>query len=491
MKIMQIACAFALGACVAMTAAAQQGGRAGAPDLAHLSQQQIAATELPSALYRLSAMYEKAGDLQRLAWTLERLSQLQPNVGQVRLALARTYGLQGEKSKAYDTLLAMQKQGYGYDLADDPDFAKVADTKVWDYILEGLEVNMKPFGEGQVAFTLPGGDHLFDALAFDPARKQLLAGSVRDGTIQLVGKDGKLAPFIRPDAENGLWSVYALAVDPAEDALYVASNASVYFKGFDKQDFGKAGVFRFKLSSGKFVGKYLLEPTGQPRTLSSLAVGKGRVFAADGIENVIYRLDGGSLKPMVRNAHLTSVRGMTLSGDGKILYFADYSMGVLGVDLAAGKGFDLQYDPAKLVLGGIDGLYWYDGTLVAIQNGMSPERVMRISLSADGRRVTKAMPLDVARPEFELPTYGAIDGNRLYFIANSQRNEYGTYGTPKDGAKLEPVKIFRSDLRFAWDEKGIEMSPVAAPQRKPASGSRPGSGQFSNVQGAAQSAKED
>src|SRR6185369_14182153 len=147
-------------------------------------------------------------------------------------------------------------------------------------------------------------------------RKQFLAGSVRDGTVYLVGKDGSLQKFIAPGADNGLWSVYAMAVDAPHDALYVASTSSVYFKGFKQEDFGKAGVFKFKLSTGKLQDKYLLAPDNQPRTLSSLAVGPdGQVFAADGLRNIIYRLDGGALKVMVENPKLTSIRGLVVSED--------------------------------------------------------------------------------------------------------------------------------------------------------------------------------
>jgi len=486
MKIKHIACALALGVFVATASAQQQPPARGSLDPATLSEAQIAQTMLPAVLYRLAGIYKQSEDWQRMGWALARLSELHPNVAEVKLSLATAYALQGEKSKTYDLLLAMQKQGLGYDLADDANFGKVSDTKIWKYIVEGLQANLKPFGEGRVAFSLPKGDTLLESLAYDPVRKQFLAGSVREGKIYRVGKDGALSEFISPGADNGLWSVYAMAVDADDDALYVASTSSVYFKGFDQADYGKAGVFKFRLSSGKLLEKYLLAPDRNPRTLSSIAAGKGRVFVADGVRNIIYRVDGGELKPMVANPHLTSVRGLALSGDANTLYFADYAMGVLGIDLVGGKGFDLQYDPAKLVLGGIDGLYWYDGTLVAIENGMSPKRVMRLSLSDDGRRITRVMPLDAANPALKLPTYGAIDGSGLYFIANSQKNKYDSYGTLREGAKLEPVSVFRSDLRFAWGEGGVEM-PAPAVQPPPLQASKAGTGAFSNVEGGSQS----
>ncbi|HET6546143.1 MAG TPA: hypothetical protein VFG55_05285 [Rhodanobacteraceae bacterium] len=453
----------------AQAPAGQPGARAANPS--PLNEDRIKHIRVPATLYNLAVAYRKSGDIEHLTWTLERLAELLPNSGDTKLALAALYAGQGEKSMTYDLLLHMQQQGFGYDLSNDARFAKVADTKVWDYVVANLKANLKPFGQGRIAFTLPRGDTLLESLAYDPKRHQFLAGSVREGRIYRVGKDGTLETFITPGADNGLWSVYGMAADPARDLLWVASTGSVYFKDFRQEDYGKAGLFKFRLSTGKLIDKYLLPADGKPHTLSSVAAGKsGQVFVADGVRNEIYRLDGDRLKLLMSNPHLTSLRGMAVSDDGRFLYFADYSLGLFGVDLKAGTGFDLQYDPESLVLGGIDGLYWYDHNLIAIENGMSPPRVMRLGLSDNGRAITRVMPLDAANPQFTLPTYGAIDGDALYFIANSQKNQYGKYGDPKDESKLQPVRVFRSDLRFAWNESGagnkVLPIPVATPKQR-------------------------
>jgi sugar lactone lactonase YvrE len=429
-----------------------------------------------------------------MTWALRQLTALLPNAGELKLALASVYAAQGDKTSTYDLLLQMQRQGFGYDLTTNAAFAKVNDTRAWNYIAENLKANLRQFGEGKVAYTLPKGDYLFESLAWDPKKKQLLAGSVRDGKVYRVGKDGKLEEFIAPTAENGLWSVYAMATDPAGENLYVASTSAVYFKGFKQEDYGKAGVFKFRLSDGKLVSKYLLTPDNQPRTLSTIAVGKnGEVFAADGVRNLIYRLDGGALKVMVENPKLTSLRGLAVSGDGKTLYFADYQMGLFGIDLSAGKAFDIDYSADTLVVGGIDGVYWYDGALVVIENGMSPKRIMRLMLDKDGRKVVRAMPLDVENSAFGLPTYGTTDGDSLYFVANSQKNDYDAYGVVKDESKLEATRIFKSNMRFAWNEKGIGTALMPIPtagevkQRMEMPQAAPKSDMFKNVEGGAQS----
>lgn len=457
MNIKRLLCCLALllAAPVAMAdtpAAAAPGTR----DATTFTEKDINEITSTVVLNRMITGYKRLNDQKRLGWTLVRMSELHPDSGDLRMAVALNHAAQGDKSKTYDLLLKMKDQGYGVDLKDDPRFEKVTGTEAWDYVVQNLQMNLQPFGEGKVAFELPKGDYLFESIAWDPKRQKFLVGSARDGQIRLADKNGKLSEFITPADGSGLWSVYSMAVDPDRDLLYVASSSSLYFKGFRQEDFNKTGLFKFKLSSGKLLSKILMPTNDVTHTLSSITVGKdGKVFVADGMHNEIYTIEGDALKLIVANPKLTSIRGLAVSDDGNTLYFADYALGIFGADLKAGTGFPLAHDTTKLVLGGIEGLYWYDGTLVAIENGMSPKRVIRLNLSKDGKSVTKMMPIDVTNAAFGLPTYGTVVGNDLYFIANSQKGLYGQYGDLKDKNALQPVRIFRSNLRFAWNEKGI------------------------------------
>jgi hypothetical protein len=470
MNIKRLLCCLALLLCVQAAVAAAPAAKSPAKrDATTFTEKDIKEITSPVVLQRMVAGYTRLDDQKRLSWTLARLGELNPDSGDLRMALALSYAKQGDKSKSYDLLLKMKEQGYGVDLSDDPRFEKVTGTEAWDYVVENLQANLKPFGEGKVAFELPKGDTLFESMAWDPKRQQFLIGSVREGKIYLADKTGKLKEFITPADGSGLWSVYAMAVDAARDLLYVTSSSSLYFKGFRQEDFNKTGIFTFKLSTGKLIDKIVLPTDKGTHTLSSITVGKnGKVFVADGVRNEIFTIEGKKLKLLVANPKLTSIRGLAASDDGNMLYFADYTLGLFGADLKNGTGFSVAHDTAHLVLGGIEGLYWYDGTLVAIENGMWPKRVIRLSLTADGKGINKMMPLDVANPAFDIPTSGTIAGEGLYYIANSQKKLYGQYGDLKNEKLLQPVRIFRSNLRFAWNENGINASGlVPARQASP------------------------
>ncbi|HET8898658.1 MAG TPA: hypothetical protein VFN09_07825, partial [Rhodanobacteraceae bacterium] len=86
--------------------------------------------------------------------------------------------------------------------------------------------------------------------------------------------------------------------------------------------------------------------------------------------------------------------------------------------------------------------------------------------------VTKAMPLDVAKPEFSWLGTGTVAGDTLYFIANSQRGKYDRRGELKDGETLSPLVIWRSDLRFEWDQGGVNLGLQEIPTAKNAKQSK-------------------
>ena len=73
-----------------------------------------------------------------------------------------------------------------------------------------------------------------------------------------------------------------------------------------------------------------------------------------------------------------------------------------------------------MALGGIDGLYVHDSSLVAIQNGTDPIRVIRAWLNPEMTRVTRFAVLEQEHPQSDLPLTGTIVGDDLYYVARSQ-----------------------------------------------------------------------
>ncbi|MCK7595289.1 hypothetical protein [Pseudomarimonas salicorniae] len=431
--------------------------------------QQLPAGEIDSRLAQVTDANELAAVAQTLAQRGEhldaarvwrRLAELRPHLGRYQLEMAAEMATQNYKTLTYNALLQLQAQGYAFDFSQDKRFDPVSDTEVWGHVLNGFKMNRETYGKGKVLHTLPKEDLLIESLAWDDSRDKLLVGSARTGSVFTVEGGGKLKPLVKADDENGMWSIFDLAVDAERGVLWVASTAVPHFKGYSaEKDLGKAGVFKFDLRSGKFTKRFLSpQILGQQFFMSSLALGPdGTLYAADGVNNAIYMVRDDQLTRLVHNPVLSSIRGMSVSEDGKVLYFSDYERGIFGIELDGLKPFEVAV-PKTLALGGIDDLVTVGNDLVIVQNGMEPKRVMKLRLGAGGRAVQSVAPIEANREELVQPTQATLDGKRLLLIANSQKDNYDRFGLLRDKNKLAGTVIFETGT-----EGGQGTQPGAQP----------------------------
>lgn len=405
--------------------------------------------ELRDAL-EAAAVFRRKGDLEHEAEAWAKAAELRPHMGKYRIEQAAALAQQDNKTAAYHVLLELHSQGYGFDLRKDRRFDNVNMTEVWTYVQQGFDVNREPYGEGGVAYTLPADKELIESVAWDASRKQLLVGSARDGVVYRVGKDGKLAPLVSADRENGMWAVFDLVVDAKRGVLWVASTAVPHYRNYNAEtDLGRAGIFKFDLKTGKFLKKFL-SPTmlGQSFFLSTIALGKdGEVYAADGVNNAVYQVRDDRFSRLFHAPRLGSIRGMAVSDDGRTLFIGDHERGLIGYELATGKPFDIGV-PKSLALGGIEGVAWWQGNLIVVQSDMQPPRIMRIRLSEDRRSVAGVQRLASGQPDLPLPTLGALADDGFYVIANSQKGNYDRFGLLKDKSRQQPARIYRVDPAF-------------------------------------------
>jgi hypothetical protein len=121
------------------------------------------------------------------------------------------------------------------------------------------------------------------------------------------------------------------------------------------------------------------------------------------------------------------MQGLVLDQSGEYLYVADYVGGLFRVRLS-------DYSMQAVVSGddtslfGIDGLYRYGNELIAIQNGIRPNRVVAFSLGEDGLSISSTRILASNLPEFDEPTLGTITGDEFLFVANSHWGRFDREG---------------------------------------------------------------
>jgi hypothetical protein len=131
---------------------------------------------------------------------------------------------------------------------------------------------------------------------------------------------------------------------------------------------------------------------------------------------------------------------MAITADGATMFVADYSHGLARVDVTSGWVTPIRVPPGVTALG-VDGLYLHRGALIGVQNGVSPARLVRFCLSADGARVTRADVLDRNPEIVDEPTLGAIVGDSAFYVATSQWEKFDDAGRRVTSAMMRPATV--------------------------------------------------
>jgi sugar lactone lactonase YvrE len=198
-------------------------------------------------------------------------------------------------------------------------------------------------------------------------------------------------------------------------------------------------VVRYDLKSSRLADRFEAPEAVQ---LNDVAIDpNGTIYATDSMSGTLFRKkpDEKTLKPFGSKGAVAGANGITVGANGN-LYVA-ISTGIAKIDTSTGTPTRLP-QPDTVVTGGCDGLYWYEGDLVGIQNVTNPGRVVRIKLVDKGTRIAGLKVLQSHhQPDFSEPTTGAVVHSALYVIANSYVGHFQPDGTIKDEDQLKGTAI--------------------------------------------------
>lgn len=402
--------------------------------------------QMPYWFDKAAAAYERQ-DVEAWVEATEELHRLRPYNQDFMRHLVEGHARLGNLSQSYDIMLKMQQQGLSEDWDAIPAVEPLRDHELYDH-LNGLMAEAgEPFGDVSTWSTLGEAYPMPEAMAYDAEGDRLFVGTVRDGLILTSVGGDEWETWASPDDVPQLQSVFDLVVDAERGHLWVATGRIPYTRAEEREDDVRSSLLRLDLDSGELQREYKVSARGGRNLLGSLELADdGTVFAADTRAPVIYRLNPGAdeLQPYFGHPEFTSLRGIALNDDGSLLYVADYELGLFVIDASGGKQAWKLAVPETFNAGGIDGLFWWDGHLVAIQNVITPQRVVRLELGEDGLGVNAVAPLAAALEVFDSPTYGAMDDEDLYFFAASHWHHVDSEGNPK--SSLPEVPIMKLDV---------------------------------------------
>lgn len=294
--------------------------------------------------------------------------------------------------------------------------------------------------DAPLAFTVPDVRFIPEGIAHDPVSGDFFMGSGPQRRIVRIKPDGAVAELSR--ASDHLLPVLGLAVDATARRLYaVTSNAF----GYAGSDAPANRLVAYDLVRGAKLAEWAFP---EAKGLNDVSIGAdGRLFVSDAERASVWRLDPatGAITALTPPDSFPGLNGLAVAGDAQHLYVA-HALGLSRVTLADGTSTRLTLPPRQTAAA-IDGLYFWRGHLLGIQNVTTPGRVIALRLAADGVTVTQVETLQSHHhPLFETPTTGAVAADGFYVLARTQLGLYDPEKGYTAPGKLRPPAVIRVPL---------------------------------------------
>jgi sugar lactone lactonase YvrE len=402
------------------------------------------AWQTPSAVTRGGTNAEQqtpvqvpATDSQHFRDEIKALEQLLPRLvdqGAALFLLAHDYARLGELEKALDLLKRCVALHEGFDPGGDTAFAPLRTRSEFLSLVESVRQQNPPIRRAHVAFTVPQNDLFPEGLAVDASKRVFYMGSEYHNKIVRISETGEVTDFVKAGFYD-LMPVGGVHVD-VDHSVWCAT---------DPGKKNRSEIVHFD-AQGKLLERYT-PSTAAPHVLNDLVLrGKNEIYVTDTEGNHVFQFDRETHRFTGLNMGrpVFEPNGITVSNDGNVLYVGD-DLGVIRMDLRTNEAQDVK-PAAHDTMAGVDGLYWYEGGLVAVEYGTGAYRVMRWKLSPNGREVTSSETLERGTTMVRDPTTGAIFDGKFYFMANTgiENLKDSKIVDPK---KLEPLQIAVLPLR--------------------------------------------
>jgi hypothetical protein len=359
---------------------------------------------------------------------LEKLQPNFPDRGAILYNLAALHQHLGETLEVTKLLKECIALGEGFDPSGDPAFAGLRTSHEFAELVEKVHRDFPAEAHARLALITEEKNLVPEGLAWDPSRKVFYLSSLAQKKIVQITPDSHVSDFV-PANRDHLLPVLGIRLDPRDASIWANT----------EDDLGKAELVHYDQNGNLLDRSYLNDSV--KHGFNDLIVRKsGEIILTDSLNNQVYRFDPASksFAPLKIHRDLFYPNGIALSSDDKLLFVAD-AIGIIRIDLDNLTTRDVNSGPHS-TLAGADGLYWYNGSLIAIQNGIGSPRIALFKLSNDGTRVARTTILENRSSFTSLPTTGAIRGSDFYFISNSHIDNLNG-GKILDVTQLEPVRI--------------------------------------------------
>ncbi len=389
------------------------------------------------------AAYE-AKDYKLYLEAMETIDEVRPNNPMVVYNLAGAYALNGRKIRSIQKLNQLLLMDATYDFQQNEDFDNIRRNKGYEELI-ALQAKLNRVEEHDEVFRIIDAGEIHPESFVIMDNGDILLGSIREKKIVRVDPDGNKIDLVKTE-----YAVLGMHIDPANGLLWAATAALPEMLDYKPADKGKSLIMQINPTSGEVIqGLEYDEGT----IIGDLAIDKeSRIWLSNSLEPTLGRdntdttdFTGAFIRKQFDLSNgFFNLQGLALNEDEKYLYLADYITGIHRIDTETDDVVKV-FAPEEILLKGIDGLYYYENSLIAIHNGVKPYRVMQYFLDETGQYILFGRVINQGGPSLGEPTLGQVKDGYFYYLANSPWIAYNK-DRELDLSKVKPIEIRRIKL---------------------------------------------
>lgn len=392
-------------------------------------------------LLREATEAQRAGDTAKAISLLESAAAVRPDYPRVLLNLARLRCAAGRADEAVVALRRLADLGLALKVKEDAAFAPLANRDDFAAIARQFIRNSLPQGVAFAGIELPGRTGIIESAAQSAGSGDWFFGDVRERCVWHRHADGRIEKF--PDDTGQPGGVFAVLIDEDRGALWLSTSWVPQVSGYSGALAGTACLREYDLGTGKLRRSVELPRHESGRVVGSLALAAdGTLYASDSTAPEIWRVAPASREARLfaTSDEFVSLQGLALVDEDRALVVADYANGLWRIDTATAD-ISLLPPPDKTTFFGLDGLTAAPEGLVAIQNGVSPERLLLIRM--DAGRAISAEVLAAGQPGFGDLATGTVADGRAWVVATSG---WAQFDDPAATPPPRTVLLFQTTL---------------------------------------------
>lgn len=360
----------------------------------------------------------------------------------------------GNTNEALRWMQLYADMGLSYDASKDDDLKPLLENSGFRKIEQQMKERAKTIRQLQPVCTLPLADLMPEDLTFEKSSGTFLVSSIQHHTIYrlVLPRHAKTECKLKElplDAEARRWPALAVSYDNTRKVLWMTSAAMPDFAGFPKEDEGKTALLAIDPQTGHTVRRFDLE--SKPAVLGDMSVAAdGTVYVSDSVGGGVYRVRGDLKKAVLEKiaGGLFSPQTPVLAQDGKRLFVADYPIGIAVIDLTrpaspSAAALDYLPHPDSVAVTGLDGLHLAGDSLIGVQNGTDPQRLVRFQLDHAQTRIISSEVMEQATEQLGSPTHAISVNGWIYVSGNTGWDKVDDHGALKSGEKFSNPVLLR------------------------------------------------